>query len=245
MSGSDLPVVLLAEDDPFLRSIVANVIRSSLRYEIVAAASGRDAVDRLCAQKPAVSVALLDFVMPDGNGLEVARRVRAGLPRVPRDLPIIMLTGRNDQALVRVAMELDVNAYIVKPVNRETLFARLDRVRGLPFEPKPAAVYQRVEIPSPWGPERPKRAVPPPATPPAADPAADPAEAPPRVVRIETRVADLAPGDILARPVRGNGGDVILPAHVRLDRALIARLSDLADIAMIPPVVFVIGRQDG
>lgn len=236
MSGSDLPVVLLAEDDPFLRSIVANVIRSSLRYEIVAAASGRDAVDRLCAQKPAVSVALLDFVMPDGNGLEVARRVRAGLPRVPRDLPIIMLTGRNDQALVRVAMELDVNAYIVKPVNRETLFARLDRVRGLPFEPKPAAVYQRVEIPSPWGPERPKRAAP---------PAADPAEAPPRVVRIETRVADLAPGDILARPVRGNGGDVILPAHVRLDRALIARLSDLADIAMIPPVVFVIGRQDG
>ena len=236
---SDRLVVLLADDDPFMRSIVANVIRSSRRYDVVVAGTGREAVERLGAQKAAVGIALLDFVMPDGNGLEVAQRIRAGATRAARDLPIAMLTGRRDYGLVQAAMELDVNAYVVKPVTRETLFARLDRARSIPFELRPPEDYRRVDIPSPWGPERPKK--PPPAAAPPAPPAVDAA---PRSERVETRVADLVPGMILAASVRGNDGQVILPARIRLDRALVARLSDLAEMGAVPATVFILGRKD-
>ncbi|MBP2232398.1 CheY-like chemotaxis protein [Azospirillum agricola] len=238
------PVILLADDDSFMRSIVANLVRTSLRYEVVIAASGRDAIDRLGAWSPPVSLALLDFVMPDGNGLEVARAIRSGLGRVPRDLPIAMLTGRTDFELVRAAMELDVNAYVVKPVTRETLFQRLERAWTLPFDLKPAEVYRKVEIPSPFGPERVRKPAAPVPLP--TPPGPHPCEPAARSARVETRVADLTPGVILAAAVRGNNdGSIILPAHIRLDRALIARLSDLAEIGMIPPAVFVIARQEG
>ncbi|MCG5243505.1 response regulator [Azospirillum doebereinerae] len=235
--------VLLADDDSFMRSIVANLIRTTLGCEVALAASGRDAIDRLGARAPAVSLALLDFVMPEGNGLEVARSIRSGLGRVPRDLPIAMLTGRTDVELVRAAMELDVNAYVVKPVTKETLFARLERAWTIPFDLKPAEIYEKVEIPNPWGPERVRK----PAAPaplPSPPPGPNPCEPAGRSARVETRIADLAPGVILAAAVRANAtGSIILPAHIRLDRALIARLSDLAEMGMIPPVVFVIAAR--
>ncbi|CAO3437444.1 response regulator [Azospirillum doebereinerae] len=235
--------VLLADDDSFMRSIVANLIRTTLGCEVALAASGRDAIDRLGARAPAVSLALLDFVMPEGNGLEVARAIRSGLGRVPRDLPIAMLTGRTDVELVRAAMELDVNAYVVKPVTKETLFARLERAWTIPFDLKPADVYEKIDIPNPWGPERVRK----PAAPvplPAPPPGPNPCEPAGRSARVETPIGDLAPGVILAAAVRANAtGSIILPAHIRLDRALIARLSDLAEMGMIPPVVFVIATR--
>lgn len=236
-------VILLADDDSFMRSIVANLIRTTLGWDVAIAASGRDAIDRLGVRTPPVSLALLDFVMPDGNGLEVARTIRAGLGRVPRDLPIAMLTGRADAELVRAAMELDVNAYVVKPVTKETLFTRLERAWSIPFDLKPAEVYQRVEIPSPFA-ERVRKPLAPPQPLPA-PPGPNPCEPAGRSARVETRVADLVPGVILGAAVRGNAdGSILLPPHIRLDRALIARLSDLAEMGMIPPVVFVIARQE-
>ncbi len=238
-------VILLADDDAFMRSIVANLIRTTLGCDVAIAASGRDAIDRLGVRSPPVSLALLDFVMPDGNGLEVARTIRAGLGRVPRDLPIAMLTGRADADLVRAAMELDINAYVVKPVTKETLFTRLERAWSIPFDLKPADIYQKIDIPNPFGPERARKpaAAPQPLPTP---PGPNPCEPAGRSARVETRVADLVPGVILGAAVRGNAdGSILLPPHIRLDRALIARLSDLAEMGMIPPVVFVIARQEG
>ncbi|MGQ9369340.1 response regulator [Azospirillum sp. ST 5-10] len=243
-TGSGQDRVLLADDDAFMRSIVAAIIRSTLGCDVEIAASGRDAIDRLCAPKPPISLALLDFVMPQGNGLEVARAVRSGLGHVPRDLPIVMLTGRADSGLVRTAMELDINGYVVKPVTKETLFTRMERAGTIPFDLKPAEVYRKVEIPDPAAAETVRRPVAPlPLPTPPPEPAVEPA---PRSTRAEMPVADLVPGTILAAPVRAhNGGSIIVPSHIRLDRALIARLSDLADMHMIPPVVFVIAATEG
>ncbi|HYD70820.1 response regulator [Azospirillum sp.] len=231
--------VLLAEDDAFMRSIIANLIRTSARCDVVVAGNGREAVDRLTAGDMPIGIALLDFVMPQGNGLEVAQRIRVGLDRVPRDLPIAMLTGRRDAGLVRAAMELDVNAYVVKPVTKEGLFSRLERARAIPIKLKDPDAYRAVDIPNPWGPERPKRAV----APAEVLPEPAPCAAAPRITRVEKRIDALLPGDLLARSVRGHSGEILLPGHIRLDRALIARLSDLAEMGMIPPVVFTVEKE--
>lgn len=233
-------IVLLADDDSFMRSIVANLIRTTFGCDVALAATGRDAIDRLGSSLPTVTLALLDFVMPDGNGLEVARMVRTGIGRVPRDLPIAMLTGRTDQDLVRAAMDLDVNAYVVKPVTKETLFSRLERAWSIPFALKPVEVYRKVAIPNPWPPDRPRK---PAAPPPLPVPPSAAVESESRSQRVETRIADLVPGHILGSAVRGHDGTIILPPHIQLDRALIGRLSDLADMGMIPPVAFVIASR--
>ncbi|WP_051340761.1 response regulator [Azospirillum halopraeferens] len=236
--------VLLADDDAFMRSIVASIIRSALGCDVDVAGSGRDALERLGLFRPPIGLALLDFVMPDGNGLEVARAIRTGHGPVPRDLPIVMLTGRTDGALVRAAMELDVNGYVVKPVTREALLARLERAASIPFDIKPVDVYRAVEIPDPAAAEPVRRHPPAPAPVLPSPPA--PTEAHPRSTRVEVPVARLEPGMILATAVRAHdGGSTILPAHIRLDHALIARLGDLADMHMIPPVAFVIASREG
>lgn len=242
-AGTDTLNVLLADDDQFMRSIVASVIRRAPRHDVVTAGSGREALDRLAAHRPAIGVALLDFVMPEGNGLEVAQKIRTGQAGVPRDLPIAMLTGRSDSGLVRAAIELDVNAYVVKPVTREVLFARLERVRTIPIDLKPADVYKAVDIPNPEGADR-QKAAPQPGLPPPPPPPPVPCGPMPRVERLERRIADLQGSEILALPVRSNvNNEIILPGHIRLDRALVARLSDLSDLGMIPPVVFIIANK--
>lgn len=241
-----IEVILLADDDAFMRSLIAAVIRGARRYDVVVAGSGREALDLLVSTRPPVCMALLDFVMPQGNGLEVAQRIRTGLAGVPRDLPVIMLTGHKDSGLVRTAMELDVNAYVLKPVTRETLFARLERARATAFALKDPAAYRAVEVPA-ESVERPRAAPAVAASPPEPDPhaAAQPQGtlAPPRVTRVQTPVAHLLPGQILAREVRSSSGnEVIVPAYIQLDKALIARLSDLADIGMIPATVVTIDK---
>ncbi|HYG86978.1 MAG TPA: response regulator [Azospirillum sp.] len=231
-------VVLLADDDRFMCSLIGNAIRNSPRYEVVFAGTGREAIECLFSTQPAIDIALLDFIMPEGNGLEVARRIRTGGTGAARDLPIAMLTGQRDHRSVRAAMELDINAYVVKPVTKEGLFSRLDRARAIPFELKDPEVYKRVVIPDPFGYDRPKAAPLPLPVPPCA------AEPEPSIVRIEKRVSELVPGDILGKSVRDNASaNIVVPAHIQLDRALIARLSDLADMGMIPSTVFVIHKQ--
>jgi DNA-binding response OmpR family regulator len=112
------PVVLLVDDDAAIRRTMTVGLELE-GFDVVCASGGRPALEAVGAVRPAVM--LLDLTMPDLDGLEVLRRLRAA----GDDLPVCVLSAR-DQVADRVrGLEEGADDYVVKPFALEEVSARL------------------------------------------------------------------------------------------------------------------------
>ena len=109
--------ILLIEDDARLAGMVSDYLGEA-GFRVAVAARGGPAIERLA--KEAFDALVLDLMLPDMDGLDVARRVRAG-----SDIPILMLTARGDAADRVVGLELGADDYLPKPFEPRELLARL------------------------------------------------------------------------------------------------------------------------
>src|SRR5262245_59003518 len=113
--------ILVADDDPALRRIL-NTLLSRWGYDVVTARDGEQALDVLL-QPGAPRLVLLDWGLPDRDGVEICRTVRN---RVAEPYTyILMLTGRGDRASVVEGLAAGADEYLVKPVDGQELEARL------------------------------------------------------------------------------------------------------------------------
>ena len=120
--------VLILEDEENIRSfVVINLQRAG--YETLEAATGNEALE-LLKDNPDVDVAVLDIMLPDIDGFEVCRRIRANNKR----MGIIMLTARTQEMDKITGLMTGADDYVTKPFSPAELTARLDalvrRVRG-------------------------------------------------------------------------------------------------------------------
>ncbi len=121
MSGSTSPIrVLVADDDAILREIAGAMLRAA-GFTVQTAASGDAAVAACALALP--DIALLDVEMPDGDGYQACRDIRA-LPG-GADLPIVMVTGCDDTPSIDRAYEVGATDFVVKPVNWALLAHRI------------------------------------------------------------------------------------------------------------------------
>jgi DNA-binding response OmpR family regulator len=109
--------ILLVEDDARLAAMVAEYLGDA-GLRITIAPNGEQGLARL-AREP-FDAAVLDLMLPDIDGLEVCRRLRA-----TSDLPVLMLTARGDAADRIVGLELGADDYLPKPFEPRELLARL------------------------------------------------------------------------------------------------------------------------
>jgi DNA-binding response OmpR family regulator len=93
-------------------------------FRVQSAADGETALQMIGRQPPALMV--LDLMLPQVNGWEVCRRVRSG--KSAPDLPIIMLTARDDDVDKIVGLELGADDYVTKPFNPRELVARVKAI---------------------------------------------------------------------------------------------------------------------
>lgn len=112
--------VLLVEDDPTVRELVSLSLESH-DYAVVAATTGREAVDRWRENRPDLIV--LDLMLPEADGFEVCRSIRQH-----DQVPIIMLTARSDPTDVVVGLESGADDYVTKPFETRVLLARIKAV---------------------------------------------------------------------------------------------------------------------
>ena len=113
------PIVVLADDDPSIRLMVRHVLESE-NYEIVEAEDGLDAIKAVEKQHPAL--VLLDAVMPGLDGFSTCQQLKE---RGHVDVPVIMLTGLDDDASVERAYEVGAIDYITKPIKWAVLKHRV------------------------------------------------------------------------------------------------------------------------
>ena len=139
--------ILMIEDDQRLAGMVVTYL-SSNGYEVVHAGTGKAGLDLLRAEP--FSLVLLDLMLPDADGLELCRRIRAfGEPIA--STPIVMLTAKGDPFDRVVGLELGADDYLPKPFEPRELLARLRAVlRRPPLEGAQAAStglkFGRLEI---------------------------------------------------------------------------------------------------
>lgn len=110
--------ILLVEDDPELSNLVSTRLRDS-GYDVRTATTGVQALDAVADRVP--DLVLLDLMIPELDGLEVCRKLRAEYPL----LYIIMLTAKAQEIDRVVGLEVGADDYVTKPFSLEELVARV------------------------------------------------------------------------------------------------------------------------
>jgi CheY-like chemotaxis protein len=120
------PRVLIVDDDPFARMIVAKKIEQ-LGAVVVRAPDGVEALDAL--KTNSFDLAIVDLEMPRLDGYELLGCIR-GLPQL-KHLPVIVLTGRDDRAALERALSCGATSFLIKPLNWLAFSAHIEHLLHL------------------------------------------------------------------------------------------------------------------
>jgi DNA-binding response OmpR family regulator len=112
--------VLVVEDEASIASFVSLYLKNA-GYTVRTAASGSEALAQVAAEQPGLIV--LDLMLPDIDGIEVCRRIRTR-----SDVPILMLTARDEDVDKIIGLEVGADDYLTKPFNPRELVARVKSI---------------------------------------------------------------------------------------------------------------------
>jgi DNA-binding response OmpR family regulator len=112
--------ILVVEDETSIATFIAAYLRNA-GYAVKTAATAQAALLQLAAEAPALVV--LDLNLPDGDGVELCRRIRK-----TSDVPILMLTARDDDIDKIIGLEVGADDYMTKPFNPRELVARVKSI---------------------------------------------------------------------------------------------------------------------
>jgi len=119
MSGSTQSV-LVVEDEASIASFVSLYLKNA-GYEVRTAANGAEALASVQKEQP--SLIVLDLMLPDIDGIEICRRIRQ-----KSEIPILMLTARDEDVDKIIGLEVGADDYMTKPFNPRELVARVKSI---------------------------------------------------------------------------------------------------------------------
>jgi DNA-binding response OmpR family regulator len=112
--------ILIVEDEASIASFVAMYLKRA-GFVVQTAGTGEEAIEQAAEHAP--SLIVLDLMLPDVDGIEVCRRVRQR-----SDVPILMLTARDDDVDKIIGLEVGADDYLTKPFNPRELVARVKSI---------------------------------------------------------------------------------------------------------------------
>lgn len=122
--------LLMIEDDQRLAAMVATYLQQH-GFQVEHAETGQLGMQKLREGGGSYALVLLDLMLPDANGLDLCRQIRA-LPGALARLPILMLTAKGDPLDRVIGLELGADDYLPKPFEPRELLARLRAVLRRP-----------------------------------------------------------------------------------------------------------------
>jgi two-component system KDP operon response regulator KdpE len=115
--SAEAPRILVVDDEGQILRALRVVLREA-GFEVVPAETAGEALDRAAVRPP--QAAIVDLVLPDGDGIEVTRRLREW-----SEMPIIVLSAMNEEEQKVRALEAGADDYVTKPFGARELVARL------------------------------------------------------------------------------------------------------------------------
>lgn len=208
--------MLIVDDEIFVRRLVRRMLAGLSIAEIVEAESGQEALKLLRRFK--ADIVICDHQMEPINGLEFIKTIRSGEdPDVRRDLPIIMLTGDSDAHVFSTAMALDVDAFVKKPIGKDTFEAKIQRCFDVPQLIKDAHVYEVINL--------------------LEEKVGDPGQVFDPDTMVKKTIKELVVGEIVAMDLLSSTGTLLLAAGMSISATSIGRLEDLEGMNEIEIVV--------
>ncbi len=136
----EAPRILVLDDESQILRALKVVLREA-GFEVVAAETAQEALDRAAVRPP--QAAIIDLVLPDGDGIEVTRRLREW-----SDMPILVLSAVGEEEQKVRALEAGADDYITKPFGARELVARLQAAlrRARRSENEPAVTVEGLEV---------------------------------------------------------------------------------------------------
>lgn len=200
---------LIVDDDGYIRSYIHQLLEMIGFKHILEATDGASAL--AVTKREGANLVFLDVNMAPMNGLEFLKAVRTGeIAGVPRDLPVVVLTGSDDDMVLGAALALDCDAFLKKPSSQTEIAKKIWRIFEAGAAIKPPVAYKVI----------PTEVVNTPAeTAHEDEPLPDDA--------IVVTLDDLEPGQVLSTDIRTQSGNTLLTAGTKLTGRLINRLRDI------------------
>lgn len=134
--------ILVVEDDDFVRGIILHILRDLGYLQVIEAASAAAAL-RLLESHP-IDLLMTDVDMPSMNGLELTHLIRTGKTLAKSDTRVLVLTAYSNAEMLGVALALDVNGFLVKPIIPAVLDEKIALALVEKMKLRPANAYQAV-----------------------------------------------------------------------------------------------------
>lgn len=120
--------ILIAEDSTGLRTLLKKTLADLGHERIIEAENGKVALEKFKATwtfDKSISIVITDIQMPEANGLEVIQGIRSIAAK--EELPILVLSVESDRETIVDAIQFGANDYMIKPVQKDSLKAKLDK----------------------------------------------------------------------------------------------------------------------
>lgn len=117
--------ILIVDDDYHMRACI-NVVFRKAGFITVEVADGIGAIKKLEGTK--IDAVILDHDMPIMTGIEALKEFK----RIAPEVPVVMFTGSNDEALGEAAIRAGASAFIRKPAENEVIIAAVKKAMGIP-----------------------------------------------------------------------------------------------------------------
>lgn len=116
--------ILVVDDNPMMLKLIKEHLHE--KYDVATAVSGRVALKFL--KRRTTDLILLDYIMPEENGLSILEKLRA--KEATKDIPVIFLTGVTERKKIKEALILKPQGYLLKPVDRDKLLEEIEKLIG-------------------------------------------------------------------------------------------------------------------
>jgi two-component system, chemotaxis family, chemotaxis protein CheY len=117
-----MPQAMVIDDSRAMRMILSRTLER-LGYEVAQASNGKDALEKLHRDSSPVSLFLVDWNMPEMNGLDFVKTLRSE-PKYG-SVPVMMVTTETEAEQMAAALDAGANEYVIKPFTEETIEDKL------------------------------------------------------------------------------------------------------------------------
>jgi len=221
--------ILVIDDEPFIRDLLVAYLERLNFTAIEEASDGETGFEALAWFD--ADLIILDLQMKPMNGLNFLKILRMGKRHRRRDLPVVVVSGVDDDAVFGTALALDANAFVNKQEGLDVIGNRIDRLRGQPQSVKPPAAYRVIPLP---GIKKKKKKLR--SKKRASLPREKPFTTETPKPSIRRRIQNLKSGDVLGKNLETEGGNLLLDAGTEITEHLLARIQDLTEITDISEV---------
>ena len=123
--------VMIVEDEQFSLQTLTRTVEKLGSDVVLTATNGKEALDKLQETDLAVDIIICDIEMPEMDGFEFARRIRYGTIPDRKDVPILMLTGKDTEENFRKGRIHRIDGFLIKPATVEVLRSYMTTVLGV------------------------------------------------------------------------------------------------------------------